>query len=79
MTPSQAEAIAAADNATVAIMSALIAFLEKQGVMKREDFSAFLLAAIEGWRAEGADEKLMRLIEIKARGMALGLPPSVQN
>lgn len=79
MTPAQAEAIAAADNATVAIMNTLIAFLEKQGVMKRDDFGAFLRAAIEGWRAEGADEKLLRLIEIKAQGMALRLPPTVQN
>ncbi len=75
----EAEAIATTDNATVAIMTTLIAFLEKLGMMKREDFGAFLQAAIEGWRAAGADEKLMRLIEIKAEGMALGLPPSVQN
>ncbi|GEP08086.1 hypothetical protein [Methylobacterium oxalidis] len=79
MTPSEAEAIAAADNATVAIMSALITFLEKQGVMKRADFATFLSTAIEGWRAEGADEKLMRLIAIKARGMSLDPPPSLQN
>ena len=79
MTPSQVEAIAAADNATVAIINVLITFLEKQGVMSREDFAAFLSAAMEGWRAEGADDKLLRLIEIKAKGMALDLPPSVQN
>lgn len=79
MTPLETEAIAAADNATIAIMNALITFLEKQGVMKREDFAVFLSTAIEGWRAEGADEKLMRLIEIKARGMALDPPRSLQN
>ncbi|GJE31171.1 hypothetical protein [Methylobacterium oxalidis] len=79
MTPAQAETIAATDNATVAILHALIAFLEKQGVMSREDFAAFLQAAIEGWRAEGADEKLMQMIEIKAKGMALGPPPSMKN
>jgi hypothetical protein len=79
MTQLQTEAVAAADNATVAILSALIAFLEKQRVLHRDDFATFLRAAIEGWRAEGADEKLLRLIEIKARGMALDPPPSVQN
>ena len=79
MKPSEVEAIAAADNATVAIINALITFLEKQGVMNRKDFGAFLSAAIDGWRAEGADEKLLRLIEIKAKGMALDPPPSVQN
>ncbi|WP_375466320.1 hypothetical protein [uncultured Methylobacterium sp.] len=79
MKPSQVEAIAATDNATVAILNVLITFLEKQGVLARDDFTAFLAATIEGWRAEGADEKLLRLIEIKARGMALDLPPSVQN
>lgn len=79
MKPSQLEAIAAADNATVAIINVLITFLEKQGVMSREDFIIFLSAAIEGWRAEGADEKLLRLIEIKIKGMALDPPPSVKN
>ncbi len=79
MKPSQLEAIAATDNATIAIINLLITFLEKQGVMSRNDFAAFLSAAIEGWRAEGADEKLLRLIEIKAEGMALDPPPSVQN
>ncbi|GJE59109.1 hypothetical protein [Methylobacterium trifolii] len=79
MKPSHLEAIAAADNATVAIINLLIAFLEKQGVLARDDFAAFLSAAIEGWRAEGADEKLLRLIEIKAGGMTLDPPPSVQN
>ncbi|GJD82359.1 hypothetical protein [Methylobacterium haplocladii] len=79
MKPSQVAAIAAADNATVAIINVLLTFLEKQGVLSRVDFGAFLSAAIEGWRAEGADEKLLRLIEIKAKGMALDPPPSVQN
>jgi hypothetical protein len=79
MTPSETEAIAAADNATVAILNALITFLEQQGLMRRADFATFLNTAIEGWRAEGADEKLMRLIAIKARGMALDPPPSLQN
>ena len=79
MKPSQLEAIAAAGNAAVAIINVLITLLEKQGVMSREDFIAFLSAAIEGWRAEGADEKLLRLIEIKAKGMALDPPPSVKN
>ncbi|WP_336492795.1 hypothetical protein [Methylobacterium nigriterrae] len=79
MKPSQIEAIAAADNATVAILNALLTYLEKHGVVRREDFAAFLAASVEGWRAEGADEKLMRLVEIKARGMALEPPPSVQN
>ncbi|GLS44428.1 hypothetical protein [Methylobacterium brachythecii] len=79
MKPSQLEAIAAADNATLAIVNLLIAFLEKQGVMSREDFCAFLSAAIEGWREEGVDEKLLRLVEIKAKGVALDPPPSVQN
>ncbi|MER2263661.1 hypothetical protein [Methylobacterium oxalidis] len=79
MTPEQAEAVAAADNATMAIVTALIAFLEKQGVMRREDFAAYLEAAAAGWRAEGTDEKLVRLIEIKARGICADLPTSVQN
>ena len=79
MTPSQAETIAATDNATVAIMNVLIAFLEKQGVLKREEFGTFLQAAIEGWRVEGTDDKLIRLIEIKAKAMALGPPPSLNN
>ncbi|SFL24266.1 hypothetical protein [Methylorubrum salsuginis] len=79
MPQSPTEAIAATDNATVAILNALIAYLEKQGVLRREDFSAFLAASIAGWRAEGADERLMRLIEIKARGMALEPPPSTNN
>lgn len=79
MTNIQTEAIAATDNATVAILNVLMAFLEKQGVMRREDFGNFLHASIEGCRAEGVDEKLLRLIEIKARGMALDPPPSVQN
>lgn len=79
MKPSQVEAIAAADNATVAIINVLITFLEKQGVMNRDDFAAFLSAAIEGWRAEGIDEKLLRIIEIKSKGMALDPPASVQN
>ncbi|GJE44831.1 hypothetical protein [Methylobacterium soli] len=79
MTPSQAETIAATDNATVAILNVLITFLEKQGVMKREEFGGFLRAAIEGWRAEGADDKLIRLIEIKAQTMALGPPRSLNN
>ena len=47
--------------------------------MNREDFASFLSATIEGWQAEGVDEKLLRLIEIKARGVALDPPPSVQN
>jgi SOS-response transcriptional repressor LexA len=79
MTPSQAETIAAADKATVAIVSTLISFLEKQGVIRREDFAAFLMAAIEGWRSEGADEKFLRLVALKARGLTIDLPPSVQN
>lgn len=79
MKASQVGAIAAADNATVAIINVLVAFLEKQGLVTREDFAAFLSAAIEGWRAEGADEKLLRLIEIKAKSMALDPPPSVHN
>ncbi|GEP04264.1 hypothetical protein [Methylobacterium oxalidis] len=79
MTPEQAEAVAAADNATMAIVTALIAFLEKQGAMRREDFAAYLEAAVAGWRAEGTDEKLVRLIEIKARGICADLPTSVQN
>ncbi|AWN42981.1 hypothetical protein [Methylobacterium durans] len=79
MTPEQAEAVAAADNATMAILNALIAFLEKQGAMRREDFAAYLEAAITGWRAEGADEKLVRLITIKARGICASPPTSVQN
>ncbi|WP_336491429.1 hypothetical protein [Methylobacterium nigriterrae] len=79
MTPSQAETIAAADNATLAIVSTLISFLEKQGVIGREDFAAFLTAAVEGWRSEGADEKFLRLVDLKVRALAVALPPSVQN
>jgi hypothetical protein len=79
MTPAQAAAIAASDNATLAILNALVSFLEKQGVLSRQDFAAFLEAAITGWREEGMNAQLLSLIEIKVQSLEASVPPSVQN
>lgn len=40
-------------------------------MMRRDDSAVFPAAGVEGWRAERADQKLMWLTEIKAKGMAL--------
>ncbi|WP_194075210.1 hypothetical protein [Methylobacterium durans] len=48
-------------------------------MMRRDEFAVFPAAGVEVWRAERADQKLMRLTEINAKGMALEPLPNVRN
>lgn len=70
MTEKQIEAIMASDTATLALLGALVGFLERIGAMQRADLTAYLHEAIAKWEQEGMDPMTLDMIRKKAGSLA---------